>query len=123
MDADMFKLRHEHLDALREDIFAQPRLRISTALREKLPEAASSCSEEELQRLCEAGLERSYEYGLMTEDGAYLFAAATLLYGQDFVTNPELKWNRDFLTDDARGEEEKKFLLRLWIKLDTSRTI
>ncbi len=119
----MFKLRQEHIDAFRETAIGVPRERIIKALKKTLPGELDALTEDQLRKLCNIGIEKAQNYEMNSEYGCYMFIAAMLVYGNNFDTDSGLDWSRDFLSNEAKEEREKTFLLQLRILLDTGKKV
>lgn len=119
----MFKLRKEHIEAFREIAVAAPRERIVRALRVALPEESAGCSEEELIRLCDKGIDRADKYDLGEEHNIYGFVAAMLIYGENFDTDPNESWSQELLINEEMDEEQKGRQMQLRIFFDTGKRI
>jgi hypothetical protein len=119
----MLRIRAELLEAFEIDALGEVRARLSQRLREALPDQAEPLSPRDLDGLCRRAIRRARRLGLETEPEIGLFAAALLVYGDTFETDPAHPWARAILHDDTIDAEWKARVIRLHLLMDTGREV
>lgn len=119
----MFQIRKEQTDSFRERAVKESRARIVARLEAVLPQDTAKRGHDEVVGLCDRAIDKADVYGMGSEQATYVYAAAMLLFGENFDTDPSKPWTQDFLPDKTMDGDLKWHLLALRIKMDTGRLV
>jgi hypothetical protein len=95
----MFRIRSEHLDAMKESYERGFEAEALAHLRTMLADRTESLSDENLLRRVRSGANRAAFYGLETEQEIMSFIDASFFLGEEFDVDPGLAWARQLLDD------------------------
>jgi uncharacterized protein (UPF0335 family) len=93
----MLTIRKEQFEVFQKASSKQFQQRMISHLRKVFVERTAGISDDNLRALIEAGIERARQYKVVLEDDVQRFLESMIVYGQDFDSNPRLKWARSAL--------------------------
>jgi len=117
------KLRKHTVEALAAARWDQAIDKILAALRESLPRVAARYRDDDLRPLCDLAIQRAGYYGLDSEHAAYVYAAAMLLYGDDFDLDPRFSRVKSILEDRVVDPVVKVKALEVEIAVDPGQRV
>jgi hypothetical protein len=88
----MLTIRKEQLEVFQMASRKQFQEKMRSHLRKVFVEQTAERSDHDLWAFVEAGIKRAQQYKIVCEDDVQRYLECMMTYGQDFDSNPKLKW-------------------------------